>query len=66
MINVVRRKAQVDELKARYGAETHVVVFDGQNEAEAIAHVNAITKNKGVNIGNKRLYYIVLGKYTNV
>lgn len=52
MINVVRRKAQVEELKARYGQDTHIVVFDGSNESEAVAQVNTITQNKGVNIGN--------------
>ncbi len=51
LINVVRRKAQIEELKARYGSDTHVVVFDGSNEDEALAEVNAITQNKGVNYG---------------
>ncbi len=55
MINVVRRKEQVEQLKARYGAETQVVVFDGSNEVEALAEVNAITSNKGINIG-KNIY----------
>ncbi len=52
LINVVRRRAQIEELKARYGNDTHVVVFDGQNETEALAQVNSITANKGVRYGN--------------
>lgn len=49
LINVVRREAQVEELKA-LGAE-HVVVYNGENDKEADEKIKSITGGKGVQIG---------------
>lgn len=65
LINVVRRHAQIEELKARYGADIHVVAFDGSNENEALAQVNAITENKGVKYGKLLPLILILGKFSN-
>lgn len=51
MISIVRRAAQVDELKSRYGSDIHVLALDGYNEAQVIEEINKITNGKGVNYG---------------
>lgn len=49
LINVVRREAQIEELKA-LGAE-HVIVYNGENDKEVEEQVQTITGGKGIKVG---------------
>ncbi len=57
LINVVRRVSQVDELKARYGNDIHVLAFDGSNEAQFLQQINQLTQGKGINY-SKFLFFL--------
>lgn len=45
----MRRAEQAEELKKDFGADTHVVAFDGTNHEEALKQISDITNNRGVN-----------------
>jgi len=51
LINLVRRQDQADELKQSLGQDVHVVVFDGNNTADAVEQIQSITGGKGINYG---------------
>jgi NADPH:quinone reductase-like Zn-dependent oxidoreductase len=54
---LVRRPAQIKELKDRYGDQIHVVAFDGTNDREAANEINVITQNEGVQYGTDNAWF---------